>query len=275
MQRWKGFLNKIMAKRQSESPSYTLILHKPRLKLGLSLSEYCIAEAIYHLQSNFIVPGWCYASRNTLGSIIGLTRRGTIKMIQRLKAKGLLEINSDTDYIRTTEKWYKEVVIFRQKTTKFTGGERSSQGVNKKGVNRVHGGSEQSSQYSNIYSNNNINTPFSSKKSFSFRRTEKTEGAKKEASDLSEQITNWLWRSSNQPDGRFKITRGKLKAEVQGAILFYGYETIQGIFRKRGDEGSGGSLHFWQDIKGMKRARLEEESRLKKNKERENVLSRR
>jgi hypothetical protein len=77
---------------QSPEARYTVILHYPRKQLGITVSEYCLADAVHKLSSSRSnVPGWCFASKEHLGESLGFTRRGIQKMIQSLKGKGILE----------------------------------------------------------------------------------------------------------------------------------------------------------------------------------------
>jgi len=93
---------------------YTTIQHDPRLRHNLSNNEYCIADAIYHLSHNpdSIAIGWCFARREKLGKFFGLSRRTVINAIQKLKDKGLIEVDAETNYLRTTKKWYEDFILF-------------------------------------------------------------------------------------------------------------------------------------------------------------------
>ncbi len=93
---------------------FTTIQHDPRLKHGLSNNEYCIADAIYHLSNHpdSAVPGWCYAKRETLGDLFGLSRRTVIHSIHKLHAKGLILVNAETKYLKTTKLWYEDFILF-------------------------------------------------------------------------------------------------------------------------------------------------------------------
>jgi hypothetical protein len=101
---------------QTEEARYTVILHHPRKQLGLTINEYCLADTVHKLSGNrSIVPGWCYASKDNLADGISITRRGIHKMINRLKDKGILEVQEGTGYLRTTEIWRETVEIFKDK----------------------------------------------------------------------------------------------------------------------------------------------------------------
>ncbi len=59
-------------KEQKEQSNYTLILHKARNKLGLTNNEYILCDTIHKLKNNSKFPGWCYATKETLGQILDI-----------------------------------------------------------------------------------------------------------------------------------------------------------------------------------------------------------
>lgn len=97
--------------------TYTTILHQAREELGITTNEYCIADIIYHLSNNpkSKIQGWCYASRQTIGSFIGITKSSVLSIIEKLEKKRIIEKDGETKYLRTTEKWFNTVVIVRIK----------------------------------------------------------------------------------------------------------------------------------------------------------------
>jgi hypothetical protein len=102
--------------RQSEEARYTVILHHPRKQLGVTINEYCLADAVHKLSgSRSQVPGWCYASKEHLADSLGFSRRSIHNMINSLKARDVLEIQEGTGYLRTTERWIETVEVFRDK----------------------------------------------------------------------------------------------------------------------------------------------------------------
>jgi DNA-binding GntR family transcriptional regulator len=101
---------------QSEEARYTVILHHPRKKLGMTINEYCLADAVHKLSgTRSMVPGWCYASKEHLAESLGFSRRSIHNMINSLKGKGILEVQQGTGYLRTSELWHDSVEIFRDK----------------------------------------------------------------------------------------------------------------------------------------------------------------
>jgi hypothetical protein len=94
---------------------YTTIQHDPRLKFDLSNDAYCVADAIYNLSNNpsSIAPGWCYSSRQSIADIFGISKRSVQRAINELFEKGLLTINAETNFLRTTQKWFDEFVQYQ------------------------------------------------------------------------------------------------------------------------------------------------------------------
>lgn len=100
-------------KGSSGTPKYTVIMHEVRLSLGLSMTEYCIADTIYKLSTGpkSKVPGWCYASKKTLAETIGLSEKAIYTILNKLESNKIIERHDKTKNIKTTQKWYDNVVI--------------------------------------------------------------------------------------------------------------------------------------------------------------------
>ena len=108
-----------MLKEDKEVIRFTLVYHQARRKLSLSLNEYCIADSIYNLSNNpnSEIKGWCYASKETLGDYLDISAWSVWDILKRLIDKGLVEKNiNDRRYLRTTQKWYDNVVLLRVKS---------------------------------------------------------------------------------------------------------------------------------------------------------------
>lgn len=105
-----GFL---VVPKMNGSPRYTVIMHDVREKHKMTLTEYAIADSIYHLQNN--PEHLCKASKVYLGNFIGLKRRATIDIINKLVARKLvLRIGGG---LRTTKKWNVNYIRNRVGTT--------------------------------------------------------------------------------------------------------------------------------------------------------------
>lgn len=87
-----------------ESKSFTtIIVHDVRLLLKLTCNEYCILDLICWLEES--PEGWCPATRQDLSDRMGISKQATHKIIEGLIESGLLEKNSSTKMLRTTDKW--------------------------------------------------------------------------------------------------------------------------------------------------------------------------
>src|SRR5262245_6265019 len=70
---------------QAEEARYTLILHHARKQLDVTINEYCLADTANKLSGNrSTVPGWCYASKEHLADVLGVSRRSIHNMINSL-----------------------------------------------------------------------------------------------------------------------------------------------------------------------------------------------
>lgn len=94
-------------------PAFTNINHIARSRLGLVMNEYAVADLIYNLSNNpsSIVPGWCYASKQYMGKVLCLTEQTIHANLNKLIDKDLVEKHPETKYLRTTAKWYANVVL--------------------------------------------------------------------------------------------------------------------------------------------------------------------
>jgi len=102
---------------KKETLTYNVIVHPIRKKLELSLLQYCVADSIYHLSNNpnSKIKGWCYASKTTIADLMGVSERCVFSNLKVLVEKNLIEKNEDSSYLRTTSKWYENVVLVRAK----------------------------------------------------------------------------------------------------------------------------------------------------------------
>ena len=99
---------------QHEEARYTMVLHSARKKLDISINEYCFADSVHKLSTTHSpVPGWCFASKEQLGQSLGVTRQSIHSMINRLKAKGLIEVDPATGYLRSSQVWRDTVEVTR------------------------------------------------------------------------------------------------------------------------------------------------------------------
>ncbi|MFH1565153.1 MAG: helix-turn-helix domain-containing protein [bacterium] len=99
---------------RAEKARYTIILHAARKKLQITNNEYCLTDVIHKLSGNrSSVPGWCYASKECLAENIDVSRQSVHNMINKLVKKGLVELNSETGYLRTSDLWRESVEVVK------------------------------------------------------------------------------------------------------------------------------------------------------------------
>ncbi len=101
----------------SDIPRYNMILQAQRRDLDLSCNDYCVADTIYHLSNN---PenkhgSWCYASKETLGEMLALSKPTIHKIIIKLITKKLVIKHEVTKHLKTTQLWYDTVVLERRR----------------------------------------------------------------------------------------------------------------------------------------------------------------
>lgn len=99
---------------RGEDARYTLVLHSVRRKFNLTNNEYVLADTIHKLSSNHSqVPGWCWASKETLGRSVGVSRQSAHTAIKKLVDKGLVKQHSASPYLCSTRKWFDAVEVVR------------------------------------------------------------------------------------------------------------------------------------------------------------------
>ena len=94
--------------------NYTTINHDARVRLGLTINEYCVFDLIHNLATNpkNTQMGWCYARKETLGSYLDLGRATVFRAINKGLSLRLLEKHPDQPaLIKATSNWFDEVMI--------------------------------------------------------------------------------------------------------------------------------------------------------------------
>ena len=97
---------------------FTTLIYNVRDKFDLSNDEYVVADTIEKLSGNHSpIPGWCIASKATLGDSAAVKSRTTIhRIIGKLIDLNLIERNPhNPSYLRTTEEWEKEVRVTKDR----------------------------------------------------------------------------------------------------------------------------------------------------------------
>jgi len=93
--------------------NYTITNHVARIALDLSMNEYAVADLIYHLSNNpkSSIPGWCYAAKETMAEMLGLSKKSIQNILNTLLEKEIITKNEETAYLKANELWYQTVVI--------------------------------------------------------------------------------------------------------------------------------------------------------------------
>lgn len=91
---------------------FTTIQHDFRKKNNLTCNEYILADMIHFLSTHpsSKVKGWCYKSRPSLASDIGVSKQSVLNILKALELKGFILKDQKTNYLKSTEKWF--VVYF-------------------------------------------------------------------------------------------------------------------------------------------------------------------
>ena len=111
---------------------FTHIYEIARQRMGLSRDEYALCNYVATWASNpkSTRAGWCDRTFDQKAAFIGITKRGVIKMQQRLVALDLIEKDPLTSYTRTTVAWFDTVMAAKNaehdEQSSFADGEQSS-----------------------------------------------------------------------------------------------------------------------------------------------------
>ena len=87
------------------NPRYGRVVFSVRQHFGLSVSECLLTDVISILSRK---SGWCFASREYLASLLGISTRTLQRMLVHLKELELIEQHpNDIRRLRPTERWMK------------------------------------------------------------------------------------------------------------------------------------------------------------------------
>jgi len=96
---------------------HTHIYHQARERFELSIIEYSVIAIIRSYEGgkdsreNY---GWVFASKETIARCLSVSKRTVERSINAGLNKNLLEKHPATKYLRTTEKWIKEIDYWKQ-----------------------------------------------------------------------------------------------------------------------------------------------------------------
>ena len=95
---------------------YTVINHQQRKALDLSLVEYCVTDAIYNFSSSpksKEIGGWCFAKKEFIADCLSLELETVEQAVDRLIERGFVIMDPATKFLRTDDKWYLEIVAYK------------------------------------------------------------------------------------------------------------------------------------------------------------------
>lgn len=93
-------------------PLYTTLIYSNMEKMGLNVTEYCVADCIARLSNNPDFP-YCLTNRDVLAKTIGISERQIFRIIKDLIDQGYLEQHLTLKKLRATQKWVDTVEIDR------------------------------------------------------------------------------------------------------------------------------------------------------------------
>lgn len=94
--------------------NYTTINHEARVRLGLTINEYCVYDLIHNLSTNpkNIQMGWCYAKKETIADYLDLGRATVFRAIKKGLKNHLLEKHPEQPaFLKATSDWFDSVMI--------------------------------------------------------------------------------------------------------------------------------------------------------------------
>lgn len=195
--------------------SHTVIKHPIRIKMGLSVLEYCVLDYIYKTQTSpkYSQNGWCKTSYQTIADFFGITKRGAIKICKKSEQNKLLILHSDGRK-KTTKNWFEQAYEDIKKEEKEpvnkvhhkeTAGEQSTRSP----VNKVHQNSEKSvNKVPHKYNIENIKENIKEKEVFkSIPNLKKEIGANqyKALNEVAKDETKYNTLRSFWNDGKFDL----------------------------------------------------------------------
>ena len=113
---------------EKERPQYTIINHSARIKFGLTIIEYCVADSIRVIgNTNPDENGWIQTSKKYLSNFLHCNDRSVYRALDTLEKKGLIERKTfkksncvKVSYLRTTTKFNIAVNMKEKGTDKMS-----------------------------------------------------------------------------------------------------------------------------------------------------------
>ena len=97
--------------RFKKRPRYTVVLHNVRVKLGISVNTYMVADSVHKLSSTNSKFPYCVMSKEDIADFLGLGRATVFRSIKEGVDKRLIE-RTTKGFLRATEKWINAVEVY-------------------------------------------------------------------------------------------------------------------------------------------------------------------
>ena len=97
------------------TPTYTVVLHEAKTKLGITVTEYVLADSVNKLSGKHsATPGWCHASKGHMAKILGVSERSVFSLLSSLRKSGVVEQHPQhPGLLRTSALWEDTVEVLR------------------------------------------------------------------------------------------------------------------------------------------------------------------
>ncbi len=100
---------------KNQELQYTIINHRARQELGLTMLQYCVIDSIHNLQNNELYKFWCVMTVEHLAKFLNCSESAVDKALAVGFEKKLLKKPEKTFYHdtrkRTTQKWIDAVIM--------------------------------------------------------------------------------------------------------------------------------------------------------------------
>jgi len=106
--------------KENNKTIFTIIYQGCRAKMGLNQLQYGVADCIDKLASGKSrYPGWCYADKEYLATVLGVTEPTIYKALKDLKKKGIIEQSKSYKKLLRTTCYWKKILSEKNKINLF------------------------------------------------------------------------------------------------------------------------------------------------------------
>jgi DNA-binding MarR family transcriptional regulator len=98
------FVERVARPTTKTNPTYGRVFFALRQRLGLSVSACLLADVVEILSRR---TGWCFASREYLADLLGVSPRSLRRLLHELESRGLIERDlSRRRQLRPSRRWH-------------------------------------------------------------------------------------------------------------------------------------------------------------------------